>query len=167
MTDSSIHIRRLTKAYRRGGEPLVVLDELDLEMEGSTFYALMGPSGSGKTTLLRVIAGLEHPDDGVVAFDSIFPGCYSGRWPHVHFEVYPTLASASTSKNALATSQLAFPEDICKLVYATDGYSASVRNLSQISLKTDNVFSDGWTLQMASLNGDVKSGYTATLTVGV
>ena len=86
---------------------------------------------------------------------------------HVHFEVYPSLASASTSKNALATSQLAFPEDICKLVYATDGYSASVRNLSQISLKTDNVFSDGWTLQMATLTGDVNSGYTATLVVGV
>ena len=64
MTDSSIHIRRLTKAYRRGGEPLVVLDELDLEMEGSTFYALMGPSGSGKTTLLSILGCIMQPTSG-------------------------------------------------------------------------------------------------------
>ena len=28
-------------------------------------------------------------DDGIVRFTSIFPACYSGRWPHIHFEVYP------------------------------------------------------------------------------
>lgn len=114
------------------------------------------------------LRGVQVADaNGELAFQSIYPGCYSGRWPHVHFEVYPSLASASTSKNALVTSQLAFPEDICKLVYATDGYSQSVQNLSRITLKTDNVFSDGWTLQMATLSGNVTSGYTATLVVGV
>jgi len=54
----------LTKSYRRGGETLVVLDGLELEMEAGRFYALMGPSGSGKTTLLNLVGGLDHADSG-------------------------------------------------------------------------------------------------------
>jgi len=61
-----ILLRSVTKSYTRGGETLRVLDELDLEMDGSTFYALMGPSGSGKTTLLNLVGGLDHADSGVV-----------------------------------------------------------------------------------------------------
>jgi hypothetical protein len=52
-------------------------------------------------------------------------------------------------------------------VYATDGYSSSVSNLAQITLATDNVFSDGYDQQMAAVTGSVTAGYTATLTVGV
>ena len=48
-------------------------------------------------------------DDGKVRFTSIFPACYSGRWPHIHFEVYPDAASITDSTNAIATSQLALP----------------------------------------------------------
>lgn len=114
------------------------------------------------------LRGVQETDaNGKVTFTTIYPGCYAGRWPHIHFEIYPSLAEATSVKNVLNTSQLAFPEDVCKTVYATDGYSASVRNLSQISLKTDNVFSDGYETQMATLTGDVTNGYTAKLTVGV
>jgi len=63
---TSIDIRSVTKTYHRGGEALRVLDELDLQMAGGTFYALMGPSGSGKTTLLNLIGGLDHADSGEV-----------------------------------------------------------------------------------------------------
>ncbi len=64
MTQAMILVRDVTKRYRRGGETLVVLDELDLEMDEGRFYALMGPSGSGKTTLLNLIGGLDQPDSG-------------------------------------------------------------------------------------------------------
>jgi len=64
MNESMIRVKQLTKRYRRGGETLVVLDRLDLEMEQGRFYALMGPSGSGKTTLLNLIGGLDTPDSG-------------------------------------------------------------------------------------------------------
>ena len=49
-------------------------------------------------------------------------------------------------------------------MYATTGYEQSVRNLAQTSLATDNVFSDGWTTQLATMTGDVTSGFTATVT---
>ena len=99
------------------------------------------------------LRGVQEADaDGRVSFTSIFPGAYSGRWPHAHFEVYPSLASATSASSKLRTSQLALPEDVCQTVYATDGYSDSVRNLAQTSLDRDNVFSDGYSLQLATVD---------------
>ena len=106
--------------------------------------------------------------DGTVEFSSIFPACYPGRWPHLHFEVYPSLADATTASKKLRTSQIAFPEDVCATVYANaEGYDASVTTLKQVSLDTDNVFSDGHSLQMATLTGSVKEGYELQLAVPV
>jgi protocatechuate 3,4-dioxygenase beta subunit len=103
-----------------------------------------------------------------VTFTSIFPACYSGRWPHVHFEVYPTLASATDDANKVATSQIALPEEACKAVYATDGYSQSVTNLQQVSLRTDNVFGDdGGARQLGTVSGSVGEGLAVALTVPV
>lgn len=109
----------------------------------------------------------EADEDGWVQFTSVFPGCYSGRWPHVHFEVYESLAAATDASDKLRTSQLAFPQDVCETVYATEGYEASVTNLSQVSLDTDGIFSDGHSLQMATMKGSVTDGYTATLNVPI
>jgi putative ABC transport system ATP-binding protein len=64
MAQAMIRVRDVTKSYKRGGETLVVLDRLKLDMEEGRFYALMGPSGSGKTTLLNLIGGLDVPESG-------------------------------------------------------------------------------------------------------
>ena len=122
---------------------------------------------SGVTTQ-NYLRGVQVSDSsGNVSFTSIYPGCYSGRVPHVHFEVYRTLTAATSASNRLKTSQFAFPDAASNAVYATTGYSASVRNMAQISLATDNVFSDGATLQTVTITGNVTDGYVATLTVGV
>ncbi|WP_369140072.1 intradiol ring-cleavage dioxygenase [Modestobacter versicolor] len=105
---------------------------------------------------------------GRVSFTSVFPACYSGRWPHVHFEVYPDQASITDSANAIATSQVALPADVCAAVYATTGYEASVANLAQVGLDSDNVFGDdGGAGQLATVTGNVTSGYAVSLAVGV
>ncbi len=119
-------------------------------------------------TTENYLRGVQETDSaGVATFTSIFPACYSGRWPHIHFEVYPSVAKATSAANKLATSQIALPEDICTAVYATDGYSQSVRNLSQVSLKSDNVFSDGVTLETPTITGSVTDGIVIALNVGV
>jgi len=106
--------------------------------------------------------------DGTVRFTSIYPACYSGRWPHVHFEVYSSVADATGGGTPIATSQLAFPKDVCDTVFASSGYEQSVRNFSGMSLTSDNVFGDdGAAHQVAMLGGDVTNGYTAVLLVGV
>jgi protocatechuate 3,4-dioxygenase beta subunit len=107
-------------------------------------------------------------DDGSLSFTSIFPACYSGRWPHLHFEVYPSVDDATTASNKLRTSQIAFPEDVCNDVYANaEGYDASAGNLAQVSLDTDGIFSDGYSLQLGNLTGSVDEGYTLKLNVPV
>ena len=122
-------------------------------------------SGATNQNYLR---GVQEADAaGKVTFTSTFPACYSGRWPHIHFEVYASLSAATNVANKIATSQIALPKSTCDQVYATTGYEASVTNLSQVSLATDNVFSDGASLELASIAGDVSSGLTATLTVAV
>jgi protocatechuate 3,4-dioxygenase beta subunit len=104
---------------------------------------------------------------GQVTFTTIVPGCYSGRWPHMHFEIFRTLAEATSGANDIRTSQLALPADVCQAVYTQSGYSGSAANLAAISLASDNVFSGGTSLQMATVTGSVAAGYAATLQVGV
>ncbi len=106
--------------------------------------------------------------DGIVTFSSIFPACYSGRWPHIHFEVYPDLAAATSGSRRLATSQIALPQDTCDEVYATDGYGQSVTNLQQVSLATDMVFgNDGGVHQLGTITGSASNGLKVTLSVSV
>ncbi|MDI4632910.1 intradiol ring-cleavage dioxygenase [Pelomonas sp. V22] len=105
---------------------------------------------------------------GTVTFTTVFPGCYDGRMPHMHFEVYRSSTAATSYSNKLKTSQIAFPSDVCSTVYSSaSGYSASVSNFARISFASDNVFSDGYSSQLATLTGSVAAGYAATLTVGI
>ena len=128
-------------------------------------YSLYSPGVTGENYL----RGVQAADGaGLVTFRSIFPAAYSGRWPHIHFEVYGDLASATSARGKVATSQLALPQAICQAVYATDGYSASVGNLAHTSLKSDMVFGDdGGVHQLATVTGSVASGLVANLTVPV
>jgi protocatechuate 3,4-dioxygenase beta subunit len=123
----------------------------------------------GDITDENYLRGVQVADaDGRLAFTTIFPGAYSGRWPHIHFEVYPDEAEATSAGTPTATSQIALPEDVCAEVYATTGYEQSVTNLSRSSLASDNVFGDdGGVEQLAAMSGDVDSGLTASLTVPV
>jgi protocatechuate 3,4-dioxygenase beta subunit len=106
--------------------------------------------------------------DGLAWFRTIFPACYSGRWPHIHFEVYASVAKAVANGPIRKTSQIALPAAACRKVYALSTYSGSARNLSQVSLSTDNVFSNDRAIhQLATVTGSVKEGFVANLTVGV
>jgi protocatechuate 3,4-dioxygenase beta subunit len=115
------------------------------------------------------LRGVQATDGGgVVTFQSIFPACYSGRWPHIHFEVYSDLEAATDEANKIATSQIALPKDACDAVYATDGYAQSVTNMSQVSLESDNIFGDdGGVHELGTVTGSVADGLTVALTVPV
>jgi hypothetical protein len=118
-------------------------------------------SGSASATATGTAsAGTQIPEETA----GPYPGDGSNG---VNFEVYPSAAKATTASDKLRTSQLALPEDISTLVYATDGYSQSIQNLARSSLATDNVFSDGYSLQLATVTGTVAGGLTATLNVPV
>lgn len=128
-------------------------------------YSMYSP-GVVEENYLRGVQ--ESGPDGSVEFTSIFPAAYDGRWPHMHFEVYGSLADATSYTNKLRTSQLALPEAVCQEVYAgAAGYEASAANLAATSLDRDLAFSDGVSLQMATATGSVDDGYTIALNVPV
>ena len=128
-------------------------------------YSLYSEAAAGENYL----RGAQEVDAaGTASFTSIFPACYSGRWPHVHFEVYGSLSDATSSGPIVRTSQIALPKEACEAVYGTPGYEQSVANLSRVSLAGDMVFGDdGGIHQLATMSGDALEGYTAALTIGV
>lgn len=126
----------------------------------------MYSSGIQNETYLRGVQVVGA--DGVVSFTSIFPACYDGRWPHIHFEVYPNADAITDAANAIATSQVALPAATCDVVYADAAYTSSASNLSRVSLQSDNVFGDdGGVLELATTTGDNATGWTVALTVRV
>jgi len=119
------------------------------------------------------LRGVQVTDaSGNATFTTIFPGCYAGRYPHIHFEVYPSLSMATLYTNRLLTSQLGLPRDVCSTVYSgASGYSQSVANLAGVTIANDNVFGDNSSAQItqmtAAVSGSVAAGYDATILVGV
>lgn len=63
---SVLALNNVSKNFIQGGEDIVVLDKLNLEIKQGEMVALTGPSGSGKTTLLQIAGLLDNADDGEV-----------------------------------------------------------------------------------------------------
>ncbi|WP_432874636.1 intradiol ring-cleavage dioxygenase [Kribbella sp. CA-245084] len=185
LNQSGIVRKDITKSFgtasgQATGVPLAVeltiLDAgKDSPLEGAAIY-LWHCDAQGRYSLYsdgateeNYLRGVQSADaEGKVTFTTIFPAAYQGRWPHIHFEVYPSIDDATKAGQITRTSQLALPKDACSAVYAADGYDGSAENLSRTSLENDNVFGDDDGVhQLATVTGDVDQGYIAALTVGV
>jgi protocatechuate 3,4-dioxygenase beta subunit len=109
---------------------------------------------------------------GRVRFTSVFPGCYPGRWPHLHFEVFASAEAAVSGRKALLTSQFALPEPACATVYAADARCAASRApLQDVDLASDGIFRNGSATeraaQLLAVEGDPESGYRGRGQVGL
>jgi len=125
----------------------------------------MYSEGATEQNYLR---GVQPTDrDGRARFTTIFPGAYPGRWPHVHFEVYESVAAATGGGKPVLTSQLALPDDSCRAVYTDDAYAESRRVFPQTTLQSDGIFNDGWSQQVATVTGRPGAGMTASLRFSV
>ena len=114
-------------------------------------YSLYTP-GLESENYLR---GVQLADSaGWTRFTSVFPGAHDGRWPHLHFEVYPSLAAAPGTR--LHAAEITLPADACAAVYATPAYESS-RGLGH----------PGAPVEMASVTGDLRRGLVATRTIGI
>jgi protocatechuate 3,4-dioxygenase beta subunit len=106
------------------------------------------------------LRGYQFTDsNGEVEFQTIFPGWYSGRICHIHFQVY-----VSTSYSAV--SQLTFPLEEKNALYAANT-SLYPNGADPLTFSTDNIFSDGYALQLATLTANDSGGYDSFMEVTV
>jgi len=97
----------VSKTYQKGKEKVEVLHNLDLEIAGGDFIAVMGPSGSGKTTLLNLLGGLDTPTAGTVRVGdselSSMSNSQLSRWRSTNigfiFQFYNLLPVLTAQKN--------------------------------------------------------------------
>jgi protocatechuate 3,4-dioxygenase beta subunit len=119
------------------------------------------------------LRGLQSADaGGLVRFTAIVPGCYGGRFPHCHFEVFESAGAAAGGARPLLVSQLAYPDAECREIYRHDArYGDSLRNLERLPIARDFVFGDSDPEEQARqtivLSGDPQSGYRGTATVAL
>ena len=107
--------------------------------------------------------GIQLSDEnGNATFTTIYPGWYPGRATHIHFQVF-------LNNGLVATSQLAFPEEINTVVFNTAEYAARGQNPTKNT--DDGIFrSPANALQYQLTNviaNAATGGYDAALQVGI
>jgi protocatechuate 3,4-dioxygenase beta subunit len=125
-------------------------------------YSEYGGTGMQSTNYQNVhfLRGRQITDaNGLVTFTSIYPGWYSGRAPHIHVHIY------NASGKSLLVTQIAFPEDISKVVYAQGVYAS--HGQADTTNARDNVFGDGVSTEMAVVTGNVLAGFELNHTIVV
>ena len=124
-------------------------------------YSGYSTSGNPGQTGLTYCRGYQITDaNGEVEFITIFPGWYTGRICHFHFQVFVNSATA-------AISQLTFPLEEKNALYAANT-SLYTKGADPLTFTTDGVFADGYQYQVATLEYDInKGGYHSYLEVTV
>ncbi|SEJ83014.1 Dioxygenase [Dyadobacter sp. SG02] len=120
-------------------------------------YSEYGGTGMQSTnyTSVHFLRGRQTTDaNGLVTFTSIYPGWYSGRAPHIHVHIY------NASGKSLLVTQIAFPEEISKVVYAQGVYAS--HGQADTTNARDNVFGDGVSTEMSTVTGSASAGYGLT-----
>ncbi|MEH0153918.1 intradiol ring-cleavage dioxygenase [Limibacter armeniacum] len=126
-------------------------------------YSEYGGTGMQMTdyTSAHFLRGRQQTDvSGLVTFTSIFPGWYASRAPHIHVHIY------DASGKSLLVTQIAFPEELCNTVYttATQYYTKGTQDTSN---ERDNVFGDGYDLELATVTGNITDGFVLTHSIVV
>ena len=160
----TVNLTVLDSANGYGAMPGVAVYAWHCDAQGR--YSMYSPGVEDENYLRGV-----QPTDasGTATFTTVFPGCYQGRWPHIHFEVYRSTAEATSDGADRQDQPARAPQTACEAVYGdTATYPGSADHLSRTSLTQDMVFGDdGGIHQLATVTGDASSGYVANLTVGV
>lgn len=137
-----------------------LVDIWHCDAEGN--YSEYGGSGTQSTnyTSVHFLRGRQTTDsNGLVTFTSIFPGWYTGRATHIHVHVY------NSSGTSLKVTQIAFPEGTGTALAAVSGYAKGMSGYTYNA--SDNVFSDGYTLETATVTGSTTAGFVLAISLSV
>lgn len=121
-------------------------------------YSQSNNAGQAGLTYLR---GYQFTDaNGEANFITIFPGWYNGRICHIHFQAY-------VSSSYAAISQMTFDIETKNAIYTANS-ALYTKGQDPLSYSGDNIFSDGYQYQLATLSANLETGgYDAYLEVAV
>ena len=105
MSEIDVALEHVTRRFGT----VVAVDDLSLDVRRGEFLSLLGPSGCGKTTTLRLIAGFEHPDEGVVriAGEDVSTQPPYRRPVNTVFQSYALFPHLSVARQRLVRAQAA------------------------------------------------------------
>lgn len=98
-------------------------------------------------------------DDGVVEFDTVYPGWYRGRTPHIHFKVF-------LDETTLLTGQLFFPDEVSDRVYAAIAPYNERGGTRDRRNDTDGIARQAGAASVASIE-EIADAYLVQLIIGV
>ena len=121
-------------------------------------------SGVGSLRSARFLRGIQQTGaDGTAAFQTVYPGWYSGRAPHVHFKVRSSAASTSAYE---FTSQLFFDDDLSRDVY-TSAAPYSARGAQNTTNGRDGIYAQGGSQMLVALTELSDGGYRAAFDIAL
>lgn len=100
--------------------------------------------------------------NGAVQFQTIYPGCYSGRAVHIHFTIRTQGAEGGDHQ---FTSQFFFDDALTDQVHALEPYASKGQRNRRNS--NDNIFLGGGDQLLLNLQGDTTSGLTGSMSIGL
>jgi protocatechuate 3,4-dioxygenase beta subunit len=121
----------------------------------------------GSLTAVSFLRGRQTTDaNGLVTFTTIFPGWYTGRATHFHVHIY------NASGTSLLITQIAFPEGSNSAVATVNGSGGTAYGYNKGMTgytynASDNVFSDSYNSEIATVTGSLSAGYTVEHTIKV
>ncbi len=145
---SNVALQHITKRFRE----TVALHDVSFEVQDGEFFVLLGPTGAGKTTTLRVIAGLEHQDEGSVVFDgevvdSMQPADRDVAFVFQQYSLYPTMTVYDNLAFPLRSPMRRVPEPEIKRIIEEAAQKLRITHL--LHRKTANL--SGGEMQRVSL----------------
>ncbi|NKF21263.1 ABC transporter ATP-binding protein [Solimonas marina] len=114
-SNSAVRAVGVSKQVSSGGQPLTILDDVDLDIGAGESLAIIGSSGSGKTTLLSLLAGLDLPSRGTIELagqslndmdEDARAALRAGRVGFV-FQSFQLLAGFTALENVMLPAELA------------------------------------------------------------
>jgi putative ABC transport system ATP-binding protein len=128
----------VTKTYRKGGNTVAAVQDVDLSIANGEWLAIQGRTGSGKTTLLQLLGAMQRPDGGVVSFDgrdlAMLPETGLARvrgaaigFVFQTFNLIPTLTAAENVEAALVPQRLSAADQRARVAAVLDSVGLADR----------------------------------------